>query len=83
MFSSKTAQSKFRQHNPPNPILVAFRERGDAEYPDEWLSALHAHRMFGGYPEWDDPRSYFNPIVMGSHSHRRHARRVLERLAHL
>lgn len=64
----------------PNPILLAFRERGDVEYPDGWYFAVIALNTFGGYPEWDDPRSYFHPLTKARRAEAEHAARVLRRL---
>lgn len=68
------------QHNEPNRILVAFRERGDVEYPEQWWHATVALRTFGGYAEWNDPRSYFHPLIAATDAEARHAGRVFARL---
>lgn len=68
------------QHNEPNPILVAFRERGDAEFPESWIAALDARDAFGGFREWDVPQSYFHPLTKATTHQVQHARRVLTRL---
>jgi len=73
----------FHQANKANPILVAFRERGDTEHPDPWYSAVISLITFGGYTEWDDPRSYFHPLTLATEPQRRHAAHVLGRLTRL
>ncbi len=67
----------------PNPILLAFRERGDAAYAEQWYHAVIALMMFGGYREWNDERSYFHPLTLATEPQRRHAALVLGRLTRL
>lgn len=68
------------QHNEPNPILVAFREIGDPEYPGPWIEASWSFSLFGGYREWDDEGSYFRAFTKATEAQSRHAREVLTRL---
>lgn len=68
------------QHNPESTVLSSFRKVGDAGYPDAWIAASFAATEFGGYPEWDDPRSYFHVFTTASRDEILHAREVLARL---
>lgn len=70
------------QHNRPNRVLLAYRERG-ATNPIAWMSALYAYNVFGGYVEWEDQRSFFHGIIGAKRSEVDHALAVLGRLVQL
>lgn len=64
-----------------NPVLSQFRTYGDVEFPEPWVSALDCLFAFGGYTDWNHPKSYFYVLTTATDAEVIHARKVLHRLA--
>lgn len=69
------------QHNQPNPILVAFRNRAEDVTLDYWAWALEAEAAFGGWSSWNHSDHPAHSLTIATDAQIDHARRVLERLA--
>lgn len=69
------------QHNEPNPILVAFRNRAEDVTLDYWAWALEAEAAFGGWSSWNHSDHPAHSLTIATDAQIEHARRVLERLA--
>lgn len=66
-----------------NSVLSQFRSYGDVEFPDPWVSALDCLFAFGGYTDWNHPKSYFHVLTTATDAEASQARKVLRRLSSL